>query len=163
VLVDNLRTTDEEGNVTETALTPEQLENMTKLVKDAVGFDQARGDSVNVVNASFKGELKPEDVQQEQIPLWERPLVRDIAKLLAGLIVLLVLVLMVLRPLIRGLLAQPRIAYAPAALPAEAGSSLPDGSRQLDYEGQISQARSMVTQDPARVAQVVKTWVGDDE
>jgi flagellar M-ring protein FliF len=167
VLVDNLRTTDDEGNVTETALTPEQLENMTKLVKDAVGFDQARGDSVNVVNASFRGELKPEDVQEEAIPLWERPLVRDIAKLLAGLIVLLVLVLMVLRPLIRGLLAQPRLAYAPAAaLPGEPGSSLPTGragAQQLDYDGQISQARSMVTQDAARVAQVVKTWVGDDE
>jgi flagellar M-ring protein FliF len=167
VLVDNLRTTDEDGKVTETALTPEQLENMTKLVKDAVGFDQARGDSVNVVNASFKGELKPEDVQEEEIPLWERPLVRDVAKLLAGLIVLLVLVLMVLRPLIRGLLAQPRLAYAPpAALPGETGSSLPAGraaGQQLDYDGQISQARSMVTQDAARVAQVVKTWVGDDE
>ncbi|HKS56753.1 MAG TPA: flagellar basal-body MS-ring/collar protein FliF [Steroidobacteraceae bacterium] len=164
VLVDNLKTTDEEGTVTETALTPEQLENMTKLVKDAVGFDQARGDSVNVVNASFKGELKPEDVQEEEIPLWERPLVRDIAKLAAGLIVLLVLVLMVLRPLIRGLLAQPRIAYAPAAA-GDAGSLPParGGGQQLDYDGQISQARSLVTQDAARVAQVVKTWVGDDE
>lgn len=166
MLVDNLRTTDEEGTVTETALTPEQLENMTKLVKDAVGFDQARGDSVNVVNASFKGELTPEEVQQDPIPLWERPLVRDIAKLLAGLIVLLVLVLMVLRPLIRGLLASPRIAYAPAAaLPAGQGSLPPgqSGGMSLDYDGQISQARSMVTQDAARVAQVVKTWVGDDE
>ncbi|HEY7641671.1 MAG TPA: flagellar basal-body MS-ring/collar protein FliF [Steroidobacteraceae bacterium] len=165
VLVDNLKTTDDDGNVTETALTPDQLENMTKLVKDAVGFDQARGDSVNVVNASFKGELKPEDVQEEAIPLWERPLIRDVAKLLAGLIVLLVLVLMVLRPLIRGLLSQPRIAYAPAAL-GEPGSSLPGGRAAgppLDYDGQVSQARSMVTQDAARVAQVVKTWVGDDE
>ena len=165
VLVDNLRSTDEEGTVTETALTPEQLENMTKLVKDAVGFDQARGDSVNVVNASFKGELTPEEVQQDPIPIWERPLVRDIAKLLAGLIVLLVLVLMVLRPLIRGLLASPRIAYAPAALPAGAqGTLAPQAAGvPLDYDGQISQARSMVTQDAARVAQVVKTWVGDDE
>jgi flagellar M-ring protein FliF len=168
VLVDNLRATDDDGNVTETALTPEQLENMTKLVKDAVGFDQARGDSVNVVNASFKGELKPEDVQEDTIPLWERPLVRDIAKLLAGLIVLLVLVLMVLRPLIRGLLAQPRIAYAPAALPGGAGeagslAAARGPGQQLDYDGQISQARSLVTQDAARVAQVVKTWVGNDE
>jgi flagellar M-ring protein FliF len=164
VLVDNLRSTDEDGNVTETAMTPEQLENMTKLVKDAVGFDQARGDSVNVVNASFKGELTPEEVQEDPIPLWERPLIRDIAKLLAGLIVLLVIVLMVLRPLLRGLLAAPRIAYSPAALPAGQGSLPPQSAGpSLDYDGQISQARSMVTQDAARVAQVVKTWVGDDE
>jgi flagellar M-ring protein FliF len=166
VLVDNLRTTDEEGEVTETALTPEQLENMTRLVKDAVGFDQARGDSVNVVNASFRGELTPEEITPDEIPLWERPLVRDVAKLLAGLIVLLVLVLMVLRPLIRGLLATPRVAYAPAALPGGAQGSLPGAlaaGAPLDYDGQISQARSLVTQDAARVAQVVKTWVGDDE
>ena len=166
VLVDNQRTTDEEGEVTETALTPEQLENMTRLVKDAVGFDQARGDSVNVVNASFRGEPTQEEVTPDEIPLWERPLLRDVAKLLAGLIVILVLVLMVLRPLIRGLLATPRAAFAPAALQGGAQSSLPGGqmvAQPLDYDGQISQARSMVTQDAARVAQVVKSWVGDDE
>jgi flagellar M-ring protein FliF len=164
VLVDNLRTTAEDGTVSETALTPEQLENMTRLVKDAVGFDQARGDSVNIVNASFRGELKPEDIQPEAIPLWERPLVRDIAKLVAGLIVLLVLVLTVLRPLVRGLLAAPRIAYAPAAAPGSA-AALPNTpvAPPVDYDGQIVQARTLVTQDPARVAQVVKTWVGTDE
>jgi flagellar M-ring protein FliF len=150
--------------VIETELTPDQVTNITRLVKDAVGYNETRGDSVNVVNASFKGEQVAEELKPEPIPLWERPLVRDIAKLLAGLIVLLVLVVMVLRPLIRGLLAQPRIAYTPAM---EGGQgSLPAGRSagpQLDYDGQISQARSMVTQDAARVAQVVKTWVGDDE
>ena len=35
------------------------------------------------------------------MPLWEQPMMRDIAKLLAGLIVLLVLVFTVLRPLMR--------------------------------------------------------------
>jgi flagellar M-ring protein FliF len=166
VLVDNLRVTGEDGAVTETPLTPEQLENMTRLVKDAVGFDAARGDSVNVVNASFRGEVKPEDIPVDEIPLWERPLVRDIAKLLTGLIVLLVLVLTVLRPLVRGLLAAPRPAHqaklaGPEALAlpaAESGVPAP-----LDYEGQVAQARTLVTQDPARVAQVVKTWVGNDE
>lgn len=108
VLVDNLRATDEEGKVTETALSPLQLENMTRLVKDAVGFNEARGDSVNVVNDSFRGEIKPEDVAVDKIPLWEQPLMRDIAKLLVGLIAVLVLVLSVLRPLVRGLLASPR-------------------------------------------------------
>jgi flagellar M-ring protein FliF len=93
VLVDNRRATAEDGTVTETPLTPEQLENMTRLVKDAVGFSDTRGDSVNVVNASFHGEAKPEDVAIDKIPLWEQPLIRDIAKLLTGLIVLLVLVL----------------------------------------------------------------------
>jgi flagellar M-ring protein FliF len=168
VLVDNLRTTDEEGNVVETPLTPEQLENMTRLVKDAVGFDAARGDSVNVVNASFRGATPTEDIEPEVIPLWERPLVRDIAKLLAGLILLLVLVLAVLRPLIRGLLSvAPRPTYTPALPSAEvavaAAAAGAPVSQQMDYETQIAHVRSLVAQDPGRVAQVVKSWVGKDD
>jgi flagellar M-ring protein FliF len=167
VLVDNLRSPGEEGKVTETALTPEQLTNMTRLVKDAVGFDEARGDSVNIVNASFKGEAVPEEIQPESIPLWERPLLRDIGKLVGALIVLLVLVLTVLKPLVRGLLAAPHSTYRPAAAltdgsaPALAGNS--SGAAALDYDSQVAQARTMVAQDPARVAQVVKSWVGKDE
>jgi len=165
VLVDNLRTTAEDGTVAEAALTSEQLENMTRLVKDAVGYDAQRGDSVNVVNASFRGEIQPQEIAPQEIPLWKQPLVRDLAKLLCGLIVLLVLVLAVLRPLMRGLLASPRPAQVPAMLPAGA-AVLPDASPSempLDYDGQIAHARSLVSQDPARVAQVVKTWVGNDE
>jgi len=168
VLVDNLRTTDAEGKVVETPLAPEQLENMTRLVKDAVGFDAQRGDSVNVVNASFKGELEPEVLTPEEVPLWERPLVRDIAKLVAGLIVLLSLVFVVLRPLIRGLLDSPRQTLIPALpdnsqTPAAAIAGGPAAAAPLDYDAQVAQARTLVAQDPARVAQVVKTWVGQEE
>lgn len=167
VLVDNLRTTAEDGTVTETSLTPEQLENMTRLVKDAVGFSESRGDSVNVVNASFRGETKPEEFAADKIPLWEQPLMRDIAKLVAALIVLLVLVLSVLRPLVRGLLAAPRPMQPLQALPSQA-TALPNSANEghpgvLDYDGQVAAARSLVNQDAARVAQVVKTWVGNDD
>ncbi len=167
VLVDNVRTTNEEGKLVETALTPEQLDNMTRLVKDAVGFDQARGDSVNVVNASFRGEVLPEEITPEAIPLWEQPLVRDIAKLIAGLIVLLTLVIVVLRPLVRGLLEGPRQELVPALegapTPIAAVAEDPNAPRPLDYDSQIAQARSLVSQDPARVAQVVRTWVGKED
>ena len=87
---------------------------MTKLVKDAVGFDAARGDSVSVVNVGFKPEVLPEEIKADEIPIWERPLMRDIAKLVAALIVLLTLVLSVLRPLVRGLLAAPRPVFTPS-------------------------------------------------
>jgi flagellar M-ring protein FliF len=137
-------------------------------VKDAVGFDASRGDSVNVVNASFRGEVMPEEITPEAIPLWEQPLVRDIAKLVAGLIVLLTLVIVVLRPLVRGLLEGPKQALVPALpdgapTPIEAVAADPNAPRPLDYDSQIAQARSLVSQDPARVAQVVKTWVGKED
>lgn len=168
VLIDNLRTTDEEGNVVETPLTQEEIDNITRLVKDAVGFDASRGDSVNVVNASFRGEVQAQDVAVDEIPLWQQPLARDIAKLIAALIVLIVLVVGVLRPIIRSLLGPPRDQPAlPPPAEQEVVATVTDEEPQrpaaLDYEGQLEHARALVSQDPARVAQVVKSWVGDDD
>jgi flagellar M-ring protein FliF len=86
--------------------------------------------------------------------------VREITRLLLGALVLVALALGVLRPLIRNLASQV-IAPAPApmleAQPADARAV--GAGQQLAYEQQIVQARNLVTQDPKRVAQVVKTWV----
>jgi flagellar M-ring protein FliF len=171
VLVDNLRTVDDEGNVKEIPLSQEQLDNMTKLVREAVGFNEARGDSVSVVNASFRGEPAPEDVAPEK-PSWlDNPLVRDIAKLVLGTILVLVLIFVVGRPLVRGLLAQVKTNATPEPQPvyvdAEGANVLPPAAqppaKPMDYESQLAHARSMVAQDPGRVAQVVKAWVAEDE
>jgi flagellar M-ring protein FliF len=166
VLVDNLRSEDEDGEPVETALTQPELDNMTKLVRDAVGFDEKRGDSVNVVNASFKGEPTPEVLKPEVVPLWERPIVRDAAKLLLGLIVLLVLYRRAVKPLVGGLIAQAKVApvmLAPVEGPAGSANQEVIARPVPGFEQQVTQARGLVTQDPRRVAQVVKSWVGTDE
>jgi flagellar M-ring protein FliF len=170
VLIDNMRTTAKDGSVKETALTAQQIEHITGLVKDAVGFDATRGDTINVVNAGFHAETPEAIGPLEQIPLWERPMIRDLAKLGAGVIVLLVLTFVVLRPLVRGLLAQAKTTAALAGPSAEnAGAKPPTAalanaqSAPLAYEQQLAQARSLVSQDPKRVAQVVRTWVAQDE
>jgi len=168
VLIDNLRKTDEEGKVTETALTEEQVGRITTLVRDAVGFDEGRGDRVSVVNQSFLPEAVAEEEEIESTPLWERPMVRDIAKLLSGLIILVVLLLFIIRPLMRSLSSVAKAVVAPAIAPQpqavsanEAGTTRP--GTVLAYEQQIAQARSLVAKDPVRVAQVVRDWVEKDE
>jgi flagellar M-ring protein FliF len=165
VLVDNQRTVGEDGKVMETVLTPEQVENMTKLVKDAVGFNAERGDSVNVVNASFRPEAVAAEGELEKVPLWERPLVLAAAKLVLGAIVLLVLTFSVLKPLLKNLIATPvrqrSIAQEREQAPAQLEQATPNNA--VPYEQQIANARTMVAQDPRRVAQVVKTWVGNDD
>ncbi len=171
VLIDNVRSTGPDGKIKSTPLTPQQLEHITQLVKDAVGFDAKRGDSVNVVNSPFREETPDTGGELEQTPLWEQPFVRDIARIVAGLIILLVLVLAVLRPLTRGLLTHSRAATPQIAVTAEAAA--PAATRlasgtfaqapPLAYEQQLAQARTLVGQDPKRVAQVVRTWVAQDE
>jgi flagellar M-ring protein FliF len=179
VLIDNLRMAGKDGKVKETPLSKEQLDHINQLVKDAVGYDESRGDSVNVVNASFTQEVAtPAPEGELQSPkFWETPLFLDIAKIVGGLIILLVLVLSVLRPLIKTLIgpatqaiavlpraaataALPDQGVAPQALPGAAGAQM---AAAVTHEQQVVQARTMVNQDPKRVAQVVRGWVGKDE
>jgi flagellar M-ring protein FliF len=166
VLIDNLRTTAADGKVTETPLPPEQIERLTALVRDAVGFDAARGDTVNVVNSSFAGIAAIPEGELETIPFWEKAWVQDLAKLLGGVLVLFVIIFSVLKPLTKGLLTQAR--HQPQLLSAVGGSGnlIAGGGggegQSLAYEQQVAQARGLVSQDPKRVAQVVKTWVSTD-
>jgi flagellar M-ring protein FliF len=186
-LVDNVQVKGKDGKLTEVALTPEQINRVTTLVKDAVGFDEERGDSVNVVNSAWSGDPRVAAGELESLPLWEQPWARDAAKMLIGLIVLLALVFSVLRPLVRqfaGALSSPPPLPSPLALPgvASADSGFPtmsegagrssmaaagyaSGGASMSttaYEDQIAQARALVGEDPARVAQVVKKWVSSN-
>jgi flagellar M-ring protein FliF len=164
VLVDNMRQVGPDGKSVERALSSAEIDDITRLVKNAVGFDQARGDSVNVVNQPFLPQVA-ETIKPEVVPLWQRPWVRDVVRLVLGALVLVALALGVLRPLIRNL-STHALAGTPELLPAgraseEKATVTAAPSQSLAYEQQLVQARGLVSQDPKRVAQVVKTWVGE--
>ncbi|MEO8314470.1 MAG: flagellar basal-body MS-ring/collar protein FliF [Pseudomonadota bacterium] len=169
VLIDNLRNTDAAGKVAETPLSQEQIGHITTLVRDAVGFDEARGDRVSVINQSFLPAAAAAAAEEAKGPaIWEKPMVRDLAKLGAGLVLLVLLLLMVVRPLVKNLTAATKVLLAPQLLPAPAAAGGADSAASrpvtaMAYEQQIAQARSLVAKDPARVAQVVKDWVQKDE
>jgi flagellar M-ring protein FliF len=174
VLIDNMRTAGKDGKVKETPLSKEQLDHINQLVKDAVGYDAARGDSVNVVNASFTQEAAAPaaEGELESPKLWESPLFLDVAKIVGGLIVLVVLVLSVIRPLVKTLIGptahQMSVAVLPRAHTNEpiAPPALPGAAQAaaaVSHEQQVMQARTLVNQDPKRVAQVVRGWVAKDD
>ena len=170
VLLDNVAKVAADGKSSAQALTPAQIDNVTKLVKSAVGFDETRGDNVSVVNEAFHEDSS--ELTLEKLPIWQRPMVQDVARLGLGALLLLAIALGVLRPMIRNLTAQT---MTPAlAAPGAGGASGPGGATgaaatsvhmaggaPLAYEQQIVQAKTLVAQDPKRVAQVVKTWVGE--
>ena len=174
VLIDNMRTVGKDGKPKETPLSKEQLDHVNLLVKDAVGYDEARGDSVNVVNASFTQEAAAPaaEGELESPKLWESPLFLDVAKIVGGLIVLVVLVLSVIRPLVKTLIGptahQMSVAVLPRAHTNEpiAPPALPGAAQAaaaVSHEQQVMQARTLVNQDPKRVAQVVRGWVAKDD
>ena len=53
VVVNHHSVTDDKGKTTTTPLTDQQIEKMTALVRETIGFNKDRGDSVNLMNAPF--------------------------------------------------------------------------------------------------------------
>ncbi len=173
VLIGDRTITSPDGKTKKEPLSAQEMARVTQLVKDAVGFDAARGDNVSVVNASFDTSSTPAAANGgfQSPPLWQSPFVWSLLRIVAGLVVVLVLVLSVLRPLVRTLITPMRLGAAgPPSLPGGAAvtAALPTAQKEavvsaLTHEQQLTQARTLVTQDPKRVAQVVRGWVGNDE
>jgi flagellar M-ring protein FliF len=170
VLVDNLPRTDAKGVVTSTALAPAELAKVEALVKQAVGFDAKRGDTLNVQNAAFITDAMPAIAE---IPLWQRPLIQNLGRQGLGAVVVLILIFAVLRPTLKSLMhpqtprgqmvaALPRGAQAVALMDERAVSDVQMPQAIPEYEQKLALARGAVAQDPKRVAQVIKTWVGSD-
>ncbi len=168
VVVDDLRTINSSGQVVRTPIKPQELARITALVKSAVGFDAKRGDSINVINIPFR--QMPTIQPPPPLPIWKQPWVWSAARQILAGVVVLFLIFGILRPVIRGLLARQAatLAAGPAPEPAAIRQALggPGPMAQIsgpgNYDAQLNAARTMSSQDPKRVAQVVKTWVASD-
>ncbi len=156
VVVDDRQQTNEDGEVVRTPFKPDELERITGLVKEAVGFNAQRGDSVSVINASFTVPAAAEPLPEP--PFWKQSWLWDVAKQVLAGVAVLFLIFGVLRPIARGLLAS-----RPAAgtISADQLGQLPMITG-MNYDTQLSTAKTLTAQDPKRAAQVVKNWVASD-
>jgi flagellar M-ring protein FliF len=171
VVVNHRVATDAKGKTTSTPLSSDELEKITALVQQSLGFDKERGDSVKVVNAPFRVEPPP---KLEPIPIHQQPwlldLLRAAAAPLALALVALVAVFKLIRPALNAALEPPAPAAGgrldvvadndvAAALPAT--GHLPAlAAPQAD--SRLESARAFAQQNPAAVAEIVKSWVGGD-
>jgi flagellar M-ring protein FliF len=182
VVVDDLAVAGGEGEAATKPWTEADLERLRVLVKSAVGFSARRGDVVSVVNSSFVPEIA---IIDEEIPIYMQPWVWDIAKQVGAALFLLLMVFGILRPILKnlvssgtrpdpvGLGAAGEVAADLEGLNADEISEdsvtfggrddglLPTPNESFDY--QVNSVKSMIAEDPARVAQAVKQWVKEDE
>ena len=170
VIVDYRTTVSKKGKVKRQPLSEEDMQFVTALVREAVGLNEKRGDTINVVNTQFK---LPEEVEPlPELPIWEQAWVLNLAKQLLGGLVVLLIAFGILRPMLSNLTKQGegRVATL-AALPAgEQMLHLPAGEDRLTLTNQSpanSQqlkdiASTMVKEDPKRAASVLNTWVTAD-
>lgn len=127
VLVDHLPGTNAEGEAARQPLSDEQLARVESLVREAIGFTAARGDSVSVMNAPFVTDT--EFVEPAAVPLWEQPQVRSLIRQGGGVLVVIIILLALIRPMLKNLLLAPAT-NMPALAGAGGGSvdvSMVDG------------------------------------
>lgn len=180
VAVDDMKVVDPETGAVSYQPWPEQeLQRLTMLIRDAVGYSAVRGDSVTVMNTAF---APLEAVEFEAPGFWEQPWFWDLMKqVLAGLVIL-VLVLGLLRPTLKSLSGSGRTerggdldegdgydevkglgsdASLREALTTQDELLLPGATD--GYDRQLNALKGLITEDPARVAQVMRQWVNVDE
>lgn len=163
VVVNNRSVTDPKGKTTQVPLTTEEIEKLTALVREGIGFKQERGDSVKVINAPFK----VEPVVNVDVPLWKQPEVLDMlrgAAMPLGLALIGVLVFFgLLRPALKAALAPP-----PAPLPGAQLTEVVDDPQVLPAlpppksVEQLNNARALAKENPAAVAGILRGWVSGE-
>jgi len=210
VVIDNKTLIKDDGSIESVAYSDEELAKFTEIVKQTVGFNETRGDSVNLMNSAFV------KVTQEimEVPLWQELLNKgwliDLIKQIFGAIGLLIVYLMFGKPLLKSLnpnkvLVDDQTNTVSGEL-VNAGAmagALPDGITRdvngtlvdsdgntisdeeaeqiqsilddpnnpanlirrgnVTYEQKIEMARNVVMDDPARVSNVLKNWIGAED
>jgi len=164
VVLDDWQKVDAEGKVTTAPLSDTDIKRFTQLIRESIGLKEDRGDQLNVLNQAFKSSATIAPV--DGLPLWQQPWVTQLAKQIVGAVLVLVVAFLVLRPLMKSL-TKPSGRLSARAGDAIEGDRLSlsgQGAIKLapSFEQQIAAARTLVSQDPRRAAQVVKDWVSAD-
>ncbi|WP_036169425.1 flagellar basal-body MS-ring/collar protein FliF [Massilia sp. 9096] len=165
------------GKVVIKPLTAAEIAQINELVKQAMGYSQGRGDTLNVTNAPFDGVDKPE----EKAPDWWKdpanlPLAKDIARYAFIAMVLAFLWFRFVRPLLKPAIKKfdEAVAIPPEPEPEEPEPEPePDPlaeaelARQAEQEKQVhiyksnmEMAKDLAKNDPRIVANVIKEWLG---
>ncbi len=170
VVVNHKTETDAKGKTTTVPLSDQQIERMTALVRETIGFSQERGDSVNLMNAPFA----QEKITLPEVPLWKQPEMQELARSFAwplGTLLLAVLVLFgVIRPALQSLSKPPqRRPQLDAMLSEEpdrpqlAGPSAAEApAGPTPGEMALEDARKLTRDNPAAVAGIVKGWINGE-
>ena len=160
VLIDNRPQTDADGE--SEPLPQEEVDSLTELAMQAVGFDAERGDTITVHNSPFL--VPPEMVEPAPLSIWEQPWVWAVGRQALGAVLVLVLAFVVVKPTMR-VLTRPMPIVTTSTLGADgeplslaAGYALPVG-----YDDRVAAARNVAGKDPRQVVQVVRNWVAEDD
>jgi len=181
VLVDGAYSKNDKGDLVYQERTKEQLDRIAALVRSAIGFDQKRGDQVEVVNLKFAEAPAIIPLAEPTGLLGMLQFTKDDVMYIIELCVLmllgLVVLFMVIRPLVKRIIASEQV-VAPAAdgsLPALTDGSAPAGTPAPGVAGMIDVAQvqgqvhaqsvhrvgELAERNPNETASIVRQWLSE--
>jgi flagellar M-ring protein FliF len=174
VMVDGLMTPDANGTPVYQPRKPEELTEIDRAIKAAIGYDETRGDKVEVVNLPFAGAaiVEQEIADGGIMDFLARNAMTLVQWVILGVIAL-VMLLFVVRPLIVSLFRTPEPGESnlPPALPpgglAEGGQAfamagggaLPMGNSGVPEP--FRQITEIVGNQPDDAAGVIRNWISE--
>jgi len=174
-------TNPDSGEVTYEPLTAGELDAIRQVLIGTVGFNQQRGDLLNVLSVKFAEPLATEEVAAS---IWDHPNFNDWVRWGASALVIIIVILVLIRPAMNKLLNphaddDDEVAYGADGLPItgdetsligsdiESGEAFEFGSG-IDLpnlhkdEDVLKAVRALVANEPELAAQVVKNWLTND-
>jgi flagellar M-ring protein FliF len=184
VLVDGTYTKNDKGELVYQARDKEQLDRIAALVRSAIGFDQKRGDQVEVVNLKFAEPPMAQPINEPTGMLGMLSFTKDdVMNLIEMVVVLLlglVVVFMVVRPLVKRILSPDPAAApaAPAPAPALTDATPPPGqnlipsnatSQMIDVaqvQGQVHaqsvhRVGELADRNPSETVSIIRQWLSE--
>jgi flagellar M-ring protein FliF len=164
VVVNHRVTTAANGKTSSTPLTGDEIEKLTALVQESIGFSRERGDSVKLINAPFRVESAP---KPDVLPLWQQDWFLDALRAGATPAALALVALLIVLTLVRPAFKAVRTAAPEQAdrLHLVADEPLPRSAPALAAPRngvRLEDARAVAKQNPAAVANIVRDWVKAD-
>jgi flagellar M-ring protein FliF len=164
VVVNYKKVVGKDGKSSMKPLTAAETAQITNLVKEAMGYNQARGDTLNVVNSPFAA---PEAEVIPETPLWKQPDTIETAKITGKYLLvgaaLLMLYLRMLKPMMKKIAEMPALPAPGVGQLQHGGEAVALPSAQRNYQDNLNRAQKLASEDPRVVANIVKTWVGNNE
>ena len=131
VIIREKKTINPEGVVTFEKFSDEKLLEIKSLVQEALGFDEARGDSVTVTSSPFVDIL-----EADEVPWYENESVKELAQQLATVLILAIVIFGALHPLLKRVLV-------PAGYTSGPGAMVSDEEDDVDDKIEVQEGESL--------------------
>jgi len=139
---------------------PEEMEKLENIVKTATGYDESRGDQIEVVSMPFSWAVTEEEPKTAPGTPWKEYLLVAY-KPVVSLILAVLFIFFVVRPLLK------RKGYAPGEAPQLPGNSAPalasEGAPALKAWDIREQTLQLAQGNPSKTVGIVKTWLNEKE